>query len=525
MKYLTFRRFSTSFDHANRNRSSNPAMNPSFLSIPHRTIPEPRGQDHDFVAVAHSHLVHGEWPKIAALATGLTPFRNNHILLRIQRDPVLSLEFYDWAALHHPSSQNLDTHSIILHILTKAKRFKSAESILRKFLIPRTQNSSEELFDAILYSYRLCDSTPGVFDSIFKAYAHLKKFRNATDTFCRMRDYGFLPKIRSCNAFMSSLLDLGRCDIVLAFYRDMRRCRMSPNVYTLNMVMCALGNSGKLEKALELFGKMETLGFTPTVSSFNTLIAAHCKNGLMGASVKLKNGMGKKGLEPNVVTYNTLIHGFCKEGNLQEANKVFNEMKAANVSPNTVTYNSLINGYSQINNSEMGMRLYEEMLKSRVEVDIITYNALILGLCNEGKTKKAAYLVKELDKENLVPNASTFFALISGQCKRQNSERAFQIYKAMKKSGCHPNYDTFKLLISTFCKNKDFEGAIEVLMEMLERWMAPEKDLLAELLEGLRVSGKSHLATRLLLGTAEGRLIPKAYFDGLLSSSQFEAGS
>ncbi|KAJ0982205.1 hypothetical protein J5N97_010460 [Dioscorea zingiberensis] len=506
MKRLVRRWISTS-SATKRSSVSSPMANTASIPVPHRSLPALRGQDLDFVAVAHSYLIHSDWPRLAALAPSFTPLRSKHLLLKIHRDPVLSLEFYDWSLLHNPSSQSLDTHTIILHILTKSRKFVSAESLLRKTLIPQTLNSSSDLFDAILHSYRLCDSSPNVFDSLFKTYAHLKKFRNATETFRRMRDYGFLPGVRSCNAYLSSLLNHGRNDIVVSFYREMGKCRISPNVFTLNMVMCALCGLGRLEKAMGVFEKMEIMGISPNVASFNTLIAGYCKNGLLNSALKLKNDMRHKGSEPNVITYNTLIHGFCKEGKMHEANKIYREMKVAEVSPTTVTYNTLIGGYSQVNNSEMGFRVYEEMRKNGVEVDILTYNALILGLCNEGKTRKAAFLVRELDKGNLVPNASTYFALISGQCKKENSERALEIYKVMKRSGCHPNTETFNLLISTFVKNKDFEGAAEVLMEMLERWMVPGKILLTELFDGLHLSGKSHLASKLLSEVNGGRLI------------------
>ncbi|XXG48260.1 hypothetical protein AAC387_Pa02g2761 [Persea americana] len=470
-------------------------LNP--LPLPHRTVPEPKGQDFDYVNVAHSHLIRSDWAKLNLLATGLTPFRIKHILLKIKKDPVLSLEFFDWVELQRPNSHTLEMQSIMLHILTKAKKFKIAESLLKRSIIPKTMNSASELFDCVLYSYRVCDSSPGVFDSLFKTYAHMKKFRNATDTFHRMKEYGFLPTIESCNAYMSSLLNLHRTDISLAFYREMGRCRISPNVYTLNMVVSALCKSGRLEKAVEMFKEMENMGCRPTVASFNTLIAGHSSQGLMNSAMKLKTMMSKNGLHPDIVTYNALLNGYCKEGKLHDAGKIFSEMKAVDVVPNTVTYNTLINGYSQYGNSEMGSTLYEEMLRNGVKVDILTYNALILGLCNEGKTKKASYLVKKLLKEKLVPNASTFSALISGQCKRKNPERAFQLYKSMKRSGCHPNADTFNLIISTFCKNEDFEGAVEVLWEMLERAMTPDVNMLVEILEGLHKCGKAEAATRL----------------------------
>ncbi|GMY18300.1 Pentatricopeptide repeat-containing protein [Fagus crenata] len=230
----------------------------------------------------------------------------------------------------------------------------------------------------MFHSYRLCDSSPCVFDLIFKTLAHMRKFRNVTDTFCRLKDYGFFPTIESCNAYMSSLLDLNRMDIALAFYREMQRYSISSNVYALNMIMCAYCKLGKLDKAVDVFKEMEGKGFSPNIASYNTLIAGYCNKALLSFAIKLKNTMG-----------------------------------------------------NQAGNSEMGSRIFDEMLRNRVKADILTYNALILGLCKEGKTKKAAYLVKELDKEKFVPNASTFSALISGQCMRKNSDRAFLLYKSM----------------------------------------------------------------------------------------------
>ncbi|KAL6140282.1 hypothetical protein ACLB2K_058582 [Fragaria x ananassa] len=446
------------------------------IPIPHRTIPEPKGQDLDFVNVVNSHLIHSDWAKLNSLANGLTAFRVKHVLLKVQKDYVVSLEFFNWVGTHKPTSHTLETHSMILHILTKHRKFKSAESILRKILVPGNIDLPSKLFEAILYSYRLCDSSPRVYDLLFKTFAHMKKFRNATDTFCRMKDYGFYPTVESCNAYVSSLLDLNRADVALAFYREMRRCRISPNVYTLNMVMCAYCRVGKLENAVEVLEKMESMGFSPTVVSYNTLIAGHCNKGLLSSAVKLKKLMAKNGLHPSVVTFNTLINGFCKQGN-----------------------------------SEMGSRLFEEMSKNRVSADILTYNGLILGLCKEGKTKKAAYLVKELDTKNFVPNPSTFSALVGGECVRKHSDRAFLLYKSMVRSGYHPDEHTFKVLLSSFCNNRDFDGAVEILKEMFERNFVPDSGIVSDLCLGLRRCGKGNLVELLCREMESRRLIPQDF--------------
>uniref|UniRef100_A0A9I9DYR0 Pentatricopeptide repeat-containing protein At4g26680, mitochondrial n=1 Tax=Cucumis melo TaxID=3656 RepID=A0A9I9DYR0_CUCME len=519
MRFLPFRRFSTLLGSVPRTYASiNPKLdvrlgkrNRNSIPIPHRSIPEPRGQDLDFVNVVHSHLIHSDWSKLDCLSMGMTAFRVKHILLKTQKDYVLSLEFFNWVATQNPSSHTLETHCIILHILTKSRKFKSAESILRSIIESCSIDFPSKLFESLLYSYRLCDSSPHVFDLLFKTFAHLKKFRNASDTFCKMKDYGFLPTVESCNAFLSSLLNFSRGDIVLSFYREMRRRRIYPNSYTLNLVICAFCKLGRLDKANMVFEEMGTMGFSPNVASYNTLIAGYCNKGLLSSAMKLRSAMEKNGVPPDVVTFNTLINGFCNVGKLQEASKLFGEMKGMSLSPTTITYNILINGYSKAGNCEMGNRLFEEMSRFQVKTDILTYNALILGLCKEGKTKKAAYLVRELDEKGLVPNASTFSALIYGQCVRKQSERAFQIYKSMIKSSFIPCNQTFRMLLSTFCENEDYDGAVQLLGEMLSRRKAPDVNNLYELCAGLGQCGKVKTAIMLCSELEAQRLLPEGF--------------
>ncbi|KAL5064557.1 hypothetical protein RYX36_026294 [Vicia faba] len=184
----------------------------------------------------------------------------------------------------------------------------------------------------------------------------MNKLRNATDTFVRMKEYGFFPAIESCNAFMTSMLYLKRPELVLSFYRQMRKSLISHNVYTLNMVVSACCKLGELNKGYEILEKMKDMGLSPNVVTFNALISGYCNKGLLGLALKVKTlMMGNNGVLPNVVTFNTLINGFCKEGKMHEASRVFSEMKLANVVPNVVTYNTLINGFGQVGNSEMSV--------------------------------------------------------------------------------------------------------------------------------------------------------------------------
>jgi hypothetical protein len=172
-----FRRFSTLLNSlAQTHTSVKPTIPGNFggrkwkpIPIPHRTVPEPRGQELDFINVAHSHLIHSDWTKLSSF----------------------SLEFFNWVGIQKPSCHSLEIYSMILHILTNNRKFKSAESILRRILVSCSIDVPSNLFEEMLQSYRLCDSSPRAFDSLVKTFAHVKKFRDATDTCCRMKDYGF----------------------------------------------------------------------------------------------------------------------------------------------------------------------------------------------------------------------------------------------------------------------------------------------------------------------------------------------
>ncbi|GFP83621.1 pentatricopeptide repeat-containing protein at4g26680 mitochondrial [Phtheirospermum japonicum] len=479
----------------------------------HETILPARGQDLDFINIVHSHLIHSEWDKLSKLAPGLTPFRIKHILLKTRKDHVISFEFFNWVDLKNSKSNTLDVISIILHILTKNRHFKSSESILRRVLETGSSDLDfpRRVFDALVYSYRMCESSSRVFDALFKTHASMNKFRNASDCFRWMSECGFYPTVESCNTYLSALCGLNRSDIMLVFYKEMRRCRISPNVYTVNMVIDAYCKLGKLETAIEVFKEMEGMGLACNVVSYNTLIAGYCSKRLLSGGLKIKNAMEKNGVRANDVTYNTLINAFCKEGELHESNKLFREMKSADVAPTTVTYNTLINAYSENGNSRMAIQMFDEMCVRGVKADILTYNAVIMGLCKEGKTKKAAYMVRELDKGKLVPNSSTFAALITGQCARNNAGRAFQIYESMVRSCCYPNETTFKMLISAFVMNEDYDGAVRVLKEMMRRAMAPDSNVLSSIFDGLSRDEKEDMVMDLRNEIESRRLLPEGF--------------
>ncbi|KAJ0113149.1 hypothetical protein Patl1_01842 [Pistacia atlantica] len=195
---------------------------------------------------------------------------------------------------------------------------------------------------------RMCDSSPRVFDSLFKTYAHMKKFRDATDTFCQMKDYGFLPTIESCNKYLGSLLDLNRVDIALGFYGKMQR---------------QVGNSD------------------------------------MGS--RLYEEMLRNGVKVDILTYNALILGLCKEGKTKKAANLVKVLDKENLVPNASTFSGLITGQCVRKNSERAFQLI--CLKRRITPDSVVLSELHSGLSQCGKDDLAMKLLNKMETGRLLP--------------------------------------------------------------------------------------------------------------------------
>ena len=125
----------------------------SYLGTRRTISDSPRGLRAD-------EVVHGTRmnPVVTKEGVGDMVFIGARLLLKVQKDRVLFLEFFNWVGVHKPSLHSLDMHSIILHIFTKNCKFKSAESILKKILESGLIDLPSKLFEAILNSYRICDS-------------------------------------------------------------------------------------------------------------------------------------------------------------------------------------------------------------------------------------------------------------------------------------------------------------------------------------------------------------------------------
>ncbi|KAH9330788.1 hypothetical protein KI387_002896, partial [Taxus chinensis] len=266
------------------------------------------------------------------------------ILIRLQKCPKLALKFFNCIETQLKLKPDLQSFCIAIHILTKARMPSYAQELLQQALHAGF-GPTQLIFDSLVTTYKDCNSTPFVFDLLFKTLVQSGLVGSAVEIFRSMKTIGFMPAIETCNSLLSALLKENRRETLWVIYAEMLRSNIISNNYTFNIMINALCKEGKLKKAKEFLKDMESMGCQPTVVSYNTVIHGFCKKGKVDEGLKLLSVMSGKDICPDVFSYSSIIKGLCKDGRVQEAIGYLSEMTEKGLMPNNVIYNTLIDNY------------------------------------------------------------------------------------------------------------------------------------------------------------------------------------
>ncbi|CAN1246572.1 Pentatricopeptide repeat-containing protein At4g26680, mitochondrial [Linum grandiflorum] len=353
-------------------RSANRNLNQ--IPIPHRSIPEARGQDLDFINVAHSHLIHSDWGKLAGLSPHLTPFRVKHVQLKIQRDFVLSLEFFNWVKLHNPAAHTLETHSIILHVLTKNRKFKSAESITKDVL----RNGS-----VVIAGY----CRKGLLSSAMKLKSSMEKTNNNGN-------------VVTFNTLIHGFCKEGRLQEARKLLSEMKIGNVAPNIVTFNTLMNARGNSCEMNDVL--YQEMMNAGIKPDILTYNALIAGLCRDGkTKKAAYLVKELVEKEKIDPTASTFAALISGQCVRNDPDRGWQLYKAMARSGFGPNKETFNVLVDAFYKKKDFEGAVQVLLEMFDKCATPASSFVADTYDGLRRCGMDRLAAKLRSAVDARNL----------------------------------------------------------------------------------------------------------------------------
>ncbi|CAA2934593.1 pentatricopeptide repeat-containing At5g39710 [Olea europaea subsp. europaea] len=412
-----------------------------------------------------------------SLVPHFTPQSAAYLLLQSQNNQTLILKFLNWAR-DFPFFENLQCKCIAIHILTRFKLYKTAQSLAKGVALHFPDDEKGNLvFECLRKSYQLCNSSSAVFDLMVKSYSNLKMLDTALNMINLAKSHGFMPSVLSYNSVLDAIIRVaanGYVELAQNLYLDMIKCGISPNVFTYNILIRGFCGNKKLSKGLEFFKEMERKGCVPNVVTYNTLIDAYCKLGNVDEAFRLIKLMWEKNLEPNVITFNVIINGLCRDGRMKETGEVFEEMKRNGLLPDEITYNTLINGFCKDGNFHQALVVHGEMVRNGLSPNVVTYTALINSMCKARNLHRAMEFFDQMHSRGLSPNDRTYTTLIDGFCQQGFVDEAYRVLNEMIGRGFSPSSVTYNAFVNGHCLLGRIEDALRVIQDMIVKGVQPD---------------------------------------------------
>ncbi|EPS61672.1 hypothetical protein M569_13122 [Genlisea aurea] len=343
------------------------------------------------VSVLQHHRSKSRWSNLRSLLSGpanLTPSHFSQVALRIRNNPRLVLAFFHFTLRYSLSSHSLSSYATIIHILARSRRKSQALGVIISAMRSHKDNTNQTpiaILQALIKSYRVCDSAPFVFDLLVKACVDSKKLDSALQIHTLLRSKNVFLKTSTCNSLIELASKNQGSVAGYNLYSEMfSSAGKPPNSGTLNVLMIGFYRQGLLQKLQQTWKEFTLNGCEPNLYSFNILMAAYCDHKKMKEALSVWEEMVKKSVIPDTVSYNTIIKGYCTIGNTKKAEETYREMVMnSSMEPTGSTFEHLINAYCRGGDSGSTRMLYVDMVRRGYRADNSTVNAIVRTLCRD----------------------------------------------------------------------------------------------------------------------------------------------
>ncbi|KAK1261953.1 putative pentatricopeptide repeat-containing protein [Acorus gramineus] len=491
----------------------------------------------------------GRWddPRISTLS----PVRVSWHLREFRSDPRLAFKLFNGVSRREGFRHTCESYCVAAHILFRGRMFFQATQVLKEMVCSKPGSAGSEGFFECLWSTRgVSDSGPGVFDALFGVLTDLGMLDEANNCFSRLREFGYLPKLRSCNNLLQRLSRLTRKDAPKKFFGDMVEAGMPLTVFTYNIMIDFYCKDGDLKSARVLFSRMTVEGCSPDIITYNTLIDGHGKLGeamVKGGVVAnqliytalvhghfrnhktervmdLIKEMKEKGHKPDLSFYGTIIWGLCNLGKLEEAELLLTEIRMSGLKPNHVIYTTFMDAYFKAGKASEALCLLHEMLDLGEIPSVVTYCTLIDGLCKSGSVQEATLHFNKMKDVGLQPNVLAYTALIDGLCKNCCLEEATRLFNEMIGKGMRLDKVAYTSLMDGNMKNGDLQEALSLRSRMVENGIDMDLHAYSTLICGLCRFDQVERAREMLMEMIDNRISPTEGIYITLISKYHEIG-
>lgn len=339
------------------------------------------------------------------------------------------------------------------------------------------------MLEALVKTYRACDSAPFVFDLLVKACLESKKVDPALEIYSILKSKNVLLRASTLNSLIELVSKTRSCFAGYDLYReifchdvdndDKIRSHSKGNLptsNTLNVVMVGFYREGMVDKVEEVWEDFVRVGCEPNMYSFNVLMATYCDHGRMKDAMRVWEEMEDKGLKRDAVAYNTIIGGFCRGEEVERAEEIYREMVMQGVGGTCITFEHLINGYCKVGDIDSAMMLYKDMCRKRFTPSSSTVNVIIRLLCDKNEISAASdFWWRAAKKHEAALERDNYENLVKGLCGEGKMEEALKLQAEMVMKGFESKADMYSAFIDGYDKLGNEAMASKLRKEMLDK--------------------------------------------------------
>lgn len=440
------------------------------------------------VSILKHHRSKSRWSNLRSLLGGqnrrLTAAQFSEIVLQLRNTPHLSLGFFNFTRNHSLCSHTLFSYSTVIHILSRSRLKSQAQALLKSSMLVFSEAHHQEsptpvaLFEALIKTYRVCDSAPFVFDLLVKACIDAKKIDAAIEIYKMLRSKNLLLRTSTCNSLIE-LVSKGRgCFTMYDLYKDIfgldddvggngsKEKSVVPNAATFNVVMVGFYREGLLEKVVEVWQEMESCGCVPNVYGYSILMAVYSEDGKMEDAMRVRKEMENKCIKCDAVVYNTIIGGYCRIGEIGKAEEIYREMVTNGIESTCTTFEHLINGYCKTGDVDSVMLLYKDMCRKGFSPENSTVNGIVRTFCDKDRVSTAMAFLRLLGNRQEVLEDENYVLLIRASCQAGMMEEALRLQAEMAVKGFKPDSEIYGAFIDGYMKVGNETMACKLRNEM-----------------------------------------------------------
>ena len=233
-----------------------------------------------------------------------------------------------------------------------------------------------------------------------------------------------VPSIVPVNAAISSLLNIGRGDVVPTFIKWAESHKIAPDTVTFNIMLRRAVRTNRSDAARNVLLHMESCKCQPDIHTFTIILDGLFRNS--GSAFRSEDSdaqvaavddifrqMKDAGIEPSVHTYSSMLDGLIgaapwkagKSISLPAARAVLDHMAREKITPSTHIYTIIISHYFNLDPPDLASidALWNRMQLDGRSRDHIFYDRMIEGYARLGEVEKMLAFLRRMPTEGMVP--------------------------------------------------------------------------------------------------------------------------